>query len=646
MNVIETAGLGRRYGSKWALRDCTMTIPDGHLVALVGPNGAGKSTLLNLVVGLTPPTEGSVRVLGGAPAGSIAALDGIAFVAQDMPLYRHLSVADMLHLTGNLNLRFDTAYARRRLSELGIDHKQKAGKLSGGQQAQLALTLGLARHPRLLVLDEPTAPLDPVARHDFMATVLTAMADDGVSVVLSSHMLAELERVTDYLVLISQRAGPGQRRSRDDLLACHRLVSAATPDLLHGIDGEVIESSTDGHPDPPAHPAGLTRGARCQRDANPDPSAWKSLPSPTSAGATAPPVLSSGRSGPMTALAAAPAASVRPVPWSRLGWVVWRRYRTMLTATVGVLALVAVYLVINGEQMRSSYHAFTSCRPVDSAACQYKFQAVPRQLRLRPGSSASMLMFLPGIVGAFVGAPLLARELETGTFRYAWTQGVGRMRWATAVLVSGAVGVAVIMAAFGALITWHNQPLLDSGITPRLHTTIFPETGIAAAGWALVGFALGVLAGLLWRRVVPAIVTAFAAWFGLAYLGATYRLHYLTPLTTTSLDRPAKALPISEWWTKGGVRVSDNQVNAALSAVGAQFNSGGAARSPLPCLAAASGDNVDPVQYLLQHGYTQVTSYQPDSRYWPLQWIEFGWLTALALLLLGAAFWLLRRRPA
>lgn len=245
MNVIETTGLGRRYGSTWALRDCTVTIPDGHLVALVGPNGAGKSTLLNLVVGLTPPTEGSVRVLGGASAGSIAALDGIAFVAQDMPLYRHLSVADMLHLTSNLNLRFDTAYARRRLGELGIDHKQKAGKLSGGHQAQLALTLGLARHPRLLVLDEPTAPLDPVARHDFMATVLTAMADDGVSVVLSSHMLAELERVTDYLVLISQ----GRVRLNDEvemLLACHRLVSAATPDLLHGIVGEIIESHAAG----------------------------------------------------------------------------------------------------------------------------------------------------------------------------------------------------------------------------------------------------------------------------------------------------------------------------------------------------------------------------------------------------------------
>ncbi len=187
MNIIETQALGRRYGGTWALRDCTLAIPEGHLVALVGPNGAGKTTLLNIVVGLTAPTTGSVSVLDGIPAGSPAALDGIAFVAQDMPLYRHLSVADMLHLTRNLNHDFDAAYARARLRDLGIAEKHRAGKLSGGQQAQLALTLALARHPRLLVLDEPTAPLDPLARHDFMATVMAAMAEDGLSVLLSSH---------------------------------------------------------------------------------------------------------------------------------------------------------------------------------------------------------------------------------------------------------------------------------------------------------------------------------------------------------------------------------------------------------------------------------------------------------------------------
>jgi len=204
MDVVEASGLGKRYGATWALRECSLEIPAGQVAALVGPNGAGKTTLLNLAVGLTPPSAGAVTVLGGRRAGSPAALDGIAFVAQDTPLYKSLSV--------------DQSYAMARLAELGIPPRRKAGKLSGGQQAQLALTLALARRPRLLVLDEPVAMLDPVARHDFMATVLAASAADGVSVLLSSHVLTELERVASYLILLSR----GQVRLAgqvDDLLA-------------------------------------------------------------------------------------------------------------------------------------------------------------------------------------------------------------------------------------------------------------------------------------------------------------------------------------------------------------------------------------------------------------------------------------------
>jgi ABC-2 type transport system ATP-binding protein len=227
MNVIEASALGKRYGSTWALRECALAIPAGHVAALVGPNGAGKTTLLNLAVGLTTPTAGTVTVLGGRAAGSLAALDGIAFVAQNTPLYKNLSAADMLHLTRNLNRRFDQGYAEVRLGELGIPLKRKAGNMSGGQQAQLALTLALARRPRLLVLDEPMAMLDPLARHDFMATVMTAVADDGVSVLLSSHVLAELERVADYLILMS-RGSVQVAGEVDDLLAGHRLLTGPT----------------------------------------------------------------------------------------------------------------------------------------------------------------------------------------------------------------------------------------------------------------------------------------------------------------------------------------------------------------------------------------------------------------------------------
>ena len=238
MNVVETSGLGKRYGRTWAVRECALAIPAGHVTALVGPNGAGKTTLLNLAVGLAQPSAGAVTVLGGVPAGSPAALDGIAFVAQDAPVYKNLSAGDMLHVTRNLNHRFDRAYAQDRLAELGIPLKQKAGRMSGGQQAQLALTLALARRPRLLVLDEPVAMLDPIARHDFMATVLAAAAD-GVSVLLSSHVLAELERVADYLILLSK--GRVQVAGQvDDLLAAHRVLTGPAAEADRYADRPVV----------------------------------------------------------------------------------------------------------------------------------------------------------------------------------------------------------------------------------------------------------------------------------------------------------------------------------------------------------------------------------------------------------------------
>jgi ABC-2 type transport system ATP-binding protein len=271
MNVVEARGLGKRYGRTWALRECSLAVPAGRVAALVGPNGAGKTTLLHLAVGLAAPTAGGVTVLGGQPAGSPAALDGIAFVAQDTPLYNNLSAGDMLHLTRNLNRRFDQPCAQARLAELGIPLRRKAGRLSGGQQAQLALTLALARRPRLLVLDEPVAMLDPIARHDFMATVLTAAADDGVSVLLSSHVLAELERVADYLILLS-RGRVQVAGDVDDLLASHRMLTGPSAEADRYAERPVVHVSraeaqahlliraTADDPVPPgweAHPVGL-----------------------------------------------------------------------------------------------------------------------------------------------------------------------------------------------------------------------------------------------------------------------------------------------------------------------------------------------------------------------------------------------------
>ena len=241
--VIDAAGLGKRYGRKWALTDCTLEIPSGHVVGLVGPNGAGKSTLLNLSVGLLSPTAGRINVLGEEPACSPEQLGRVGFVAQETPTFSALSVADHLKLGAHLNPTWDHTVAEARIDQLGLDPNQKAGKLSGGQQAQLALTLAVAKRPQLLILDEPVASLDPLARREFLQILMETVAEDAVSVVLSSHLVADLERVCDYLIVLVasrvQLAGPVE-----ELLAQHhRLIGERRDPATLPSNQEVIESS-------------------------------------------------------------------------------------------------------------------------------------------------------------------------------------------------------------------------------------------------------------------------------------------------------------------------------------------------------------------------------------------------------------------
>jgi ABC-2 type transport system ATP-binding protein len=231
MNVIEAARLSRRYRATWALRDCTLAIPAGRVAALAGPNGAGKTTLMHMAVGLIAPTEGRVTVLGGRPAGSREALERVAFVAQDVPLYRHLPVGDMMRLARVLNAgRWDQSRAERRLAAMDIPLRRKVGKLSGGQQAQVALTIALARRPELLVLDEPLAPLDPLARHEFLAAVMETAAEDGTSVLFSSHVVTELERVADYLVVLA-RGRVQVAGDVEHLVRSHQLLTGPAADV-------------------------------------------------------------------------------------------------------------------------------------------------------------------------------------------------------------------------------------------------------------------------------------------------------------------------------------------------------------------------------------------------------------------------------
>jgi ABC-2 type transport system ATP-binding protein len=244
--AVETAGLGKRYKRAWALQDCTLHLPTGRIAALVGPNGAGKTTLLHLAVGLLAPDAGRVRIFGQDPRGNTKALAEIGFVAQDTPLYRDFTAQELITMGGKLNQTWDAALARTRLSDLGIAPNLPVGKLSGGQRAQVALALALAKRPRLLLLDEPIAALDPLARHEFMQALMGAVAETGTTVLLSSHLLADLERACDYLIVLQtahvQLSGPV-----DDLLDGHRtLVGPRTDtDQVPGVTEVIRASHTD-----------------------------------------------------------------------------------------------------------------------------------------------------------------------------------------------------------------------------------------------------------------------------------------------------------------------------------------------------------------------------------------------------------------
>jgi ABC-2 type transport system ATP-binding protein len=241
--VLEARGLGKRYGRRWALSECTLEIPAGRVAALVGPNGAGKTTLLHLAVGLLTPTSGTIEVLGGRLPVGPPRMAQLGFVAQDAPTYARLSVADHLHLGARLNPGWDRQLAEDRIERLRLDPTQRAGKLSGGQRAQLALTLAIAKRPELLLLDEPVASLDPLARREFLESLMEFVAEHGVSVVLSSHLVGDLERVCDYLVLvIASRV----RIAGDieELLATHHRLSGPRRDPADlPSDHHVIEAS-------------------------------------------------------------------------------------------------------------------------------------------------------------------------------------------------------------------------------------------------------------------------------------------------------------------------------------------------------------------------------------------------------------------
>jgi ABC-2 type transport system ATP-binding protein len=242
--ALSANDLGKRYGRKWALSNCTLDIPEGRVVGLVGPNGAGKTTLLHLAVGLLSPSVGSISVLDQKPASSAEQLAQIGFVAQDTPVYAGLSIEAHLQMGAALNSVWDAQLAERRIHDLGLDPSQRAGRLSGGQRAQLALTLAIAKRPSLLLLDEPVASLDPLARREFLAILMEVVAEHHVSVILSSHLVADLERICDYLVVLAA-SRVQVNGDIDELLSTHHRLLGTPRDLDHLPETvQVIESSS------------------------------------------------------------------------------------------------------------------------------------------------------------------------------------------------------------------------------------------------------------------------------------------------------------------------------------------------------------------------------------------------------------------
>jgi hypothetical protein len=344
-------------------------------------------------------------------------------------------------------------------------------------------------------------------------------------------------------------------------------------------------------------------------------------------------------------------ASLRPVPWRRMAWVTWRQHRIALAGVVALLGALAMCLWLAGLRLHHAYAAATACHPANSLACSgviISFNGTNGFL-----ANGLILQAVPALIGAFAGAPVLAREMETGTFRYAWTLAFGRLRWTLAKLVPLAVALAAAAGALSVLFSWYYQPYFAAGNQARslsevspFDSGLFDLRGLAFAAWTLAAFAIGALAGIVIRRVVPAILAALAAYAGIAFAtGAFLREHYLTPLVTRNLNVPASAWITSQRWTKGGTfafsgPLPPNNLLLRLcppSVMSPAFQSGKQAGQPKVLTLA---------QCVAQHGYTQWTSYQPASRFWAFQWIEGGWLLALSVLLIAATVWLVRRRAA
>jgi ABC-type transport system involved in multi-copper enzyme maturation permease subunit len=336
-------------------------------------------------------------------------------------------------------------------------------------------------------------------------------------------------------------------------------------------------------------------------------------------------------------------AILRPLPWRRMSWVTWRQHRVALTSVTTLFGALTLSMIIAGLRLHHAYAMAVACHPAGSLLCSTlvnDFNGTNGYL-----ANGLILQVVPALVGAFIGAPVLAREMESGTFRFAWTQGFGRWRWAIAKVVSLAVFLVVTSAALGALFSWYygsyftvNRAftLSKAGVVDGnpFAPGLFDLHVVTFAAWTLAAFALGVLAGIIIRRVVPAIVTTLAVYGALALaVGAFLREHYLKPLTTSNENLSSSAWIIRQFWVRHGHPVSQGLINRLLTnAPASAYAKGGTTKS------------FDTARYFAQHGISQSTTYQPASRFMTFQWIEGGWLLVLSVVLISFSVWIVGRR--
>jgi hypothetical protein len=328
------------------------------------------------------------------------------------------------------------------------------------------------------------------------------------------------------------------------------------------------------------------------------------------------------------------------VPWARLGWVTWRQHRAALAGAAALLAAFSFYLMIMGLRMRGALGSLglTACHSYGTGRCATMAALFQSRYDGAATFTTAVLQAVPVLTGVFVGGPLLAREFETGTFRFAWTQGCGRVRWLLAKLVPLAAAVTGAAAAFSVLFSWYYHPFMQQHAIGATDPRLFDLRGVDFAAWTLAAFMLGVFAGAAIRRVVPAIAASLTAWTGLILATVLYfRKHYQAPLTARTLGSPAgpggPPWVLSEWWTGPGGRVlTDRQIFTVLGQMKASLG--------------RSGTDADAARWLSAHHFASWATLQPANRFWAFQLIEGGWLLALALLLGAATVWLVRRRAA